>query len=40
MAQESLTLAREKCNKYDLTAVPCFPHWPTIMIRRGGLLLS
>jgi hypothetical protein len=33
MAQESLTLAREKCNKYDLTVVPCFSHWPILYIK-------
>jgi hypothetical protein len=30
-------LAREECNKYDLTAGPC--HWPIVMIGPGGLLL-
>ncbi len=32
-------LAREECNKYDLTSPPCFFDWPNIMIGAGGLLL-
>jgi YHS domain-containing protein len=33
----SKVLAREECNKLDLTAGPC--HWPIVMIGPGGLLL-
>jgi hypothetical protein len=39
MAQHSCAApAREECNKYDLTAAPCFFHWPNIMIGPDGLL--
>jgi hypothetical protein len=33
----SKVLAREECNKLDLTAGPC--HWPIVMIGPGGFLL-
>ncbi len=37
--QQTYTLAREECNKYDLIAAPCFLIWPNIMIGPCGLLL-
>jgi hypothetical protein len=36
---QSLPPAREECNKYDLTAAPCFSDWPIIMISPSGWLL-
>jgi len=38
MAHHSCAPAREECNKYDLTAAPCFLIGLNIMIGPGGLL--
>jgi hypothetical protein len=38
-SRKSCALAREECNKYDLTAAPCFRSAPNIMIGPSGLLL-
>jgi len=39
VTQQSLTRAREECNKYDLTAAAACFSFAIIMIGSGGLLL-